>query len=138
MSHGSSMLEHAEKGRQILLQNDVLFWRVPPFLLMLRYLVILPHRRGLLNGVAEWSCRTCMRSSREWSQLASVIARLLGRPETFSLHNVVDFPLSAWHLGSKGTHRSASGGKICETRSVVWTSGQKCFEEYLNFPFCNF
>jgi len=79
-----------------------------------------------------------MRSSREWSQLASVIARLLGRPETFSLHNVVDFPLSAWHLGSKGTHRSASGGKICETRSVVWTSGQKCFEEYLNFPFCNF
>ena len=44
------MLEHAEKGRQILLQDDVLFWRVPPFLLMVRYLVILPPPAGTF----EW------------------------------------------------------------------------------------
>ena len=95
-------------------------------MLTVRYLVFPCPPAGATTGVAEWSCRTCMRSSREWSQLASVIVRLLCRPETFSLHDVVDFPLSAWHLGSKGTHRSASGGKICETRSVGMGPGQKC------------
>ena len=50
MSHGSSMLEHAEKGRQILLQDDVLFWRVPPLPLMVRYLVILSPPAGTF----EW------------------------------------------------------------------------------------
>ncbi|KAI4749876.1 hypothetical protein E4T44_14980 [Aureobasidium sp. EXF-8845] len=67
-------------------------------------LVLFSPPAGTTNGATEWSCRTCMRSSRELSQLASFITHLLGRPETFSLHDVVDFPLSAWHLGSKGTH----------------------------------
>ena len=57
---------------------------------------------GATMGVAERSNRTCMRSSREHSQLASVIAHLLGPPGTFCLHNDVEFPLSAWHFWFQG------------------------------------
>jgi hypothetical protein len=91
---------HAEKGRQISTAER----RVPPtMLIVVRYPGFLSPTSGG-NGVAEWSCRTCMRSSREQSQLASSFTLLLGGPEIFSLHDVVDFPLSAWHLRSKRTH----------------------------------
>jgi len=83
---------------------------------------------GATMGVAERSSRTCMRSSRERPRLASVIAPLLGRPGTFlpAQQCGVSSLLSAWHSGSKGTLRSAGGGKICETRSVGMEPGQRC------------
>lgn len=81
---------------------------------------------GATMGVAERSNRTCMRSSREHSQLASVIAH-------HSVHRGLSACTTMWSFlflhgtfGSKGTHRSASGGKICETRSVGMGPGQKC------------